>query len=77
MPKETVSIFNALIPTLEGDEVEEFIRKSESAERATIDWSRQMKQMELILEKSRVSRRISKYSKGNVPVVKRSKDVEE
>ena len=29
MPKETVSIFNAFIPTLEGDEAEEFVRKAD------------------------------------------------
>jgi len=29
MPKETVSIFNTFIPTLEGDEAEEFIRKAD------------------------------------------------
>ena len=48
---------NNYIPTLEGDEAEQFIRKVESAERATIDWSRQMKQMERILEKSRIANR--------------------
>lgn len=68
---------NTFIPTLEGDEAEEFIRKVESAERATIDWSRQMKQMERILEKSRIANRKLKYTKGEAPKVKRSKDVEE
>jgi len=29
MPKETVSIFNTFIPTLEGEEAEEFIRKAD------------------------------------------------
>jgi len=47
------------IPTLEGDEAEEFIRKAESAEKATVDWSRQMEQMERILEKSRIANRES------------------
>ena len=70
-------IANTFIPTLEGDEAEEFIRKVESAERATIDWSRQMKQMERILEKSRIANRKLKYTKGEAPKVKRSKDVEE
>jgi hypothetical protein len=48
---------NNYIPTLEGDEAEEFVRKAESAERATVDWSKQMKQMERILEKSRIANR--------------------
>ena len=76
---ECISKFlvNTFIPTLEGDEAEEFIRKVESAERATIDWSRQMKQMERILEKSRIANRKLKYTKGEAPKVKRSKDVEE
>ena len=77
MPKEIVSIFNAFIPTLEGDEAEEFIRKAESAERATIDWSKQMKKMELALKKSRIANRKLKYTKSEAPKVKRSKDVEE
>ena len=64
------------IPTLEGDEAEEFIRKADSAERGTIDWSRQMKQMQRILEKSRIANRKLKYGKGEAPKVKRSKDVE-
>ena len=68
---------NNYIPTLEGDEAEEFIRKAESVERGTIDWSRQMKQMERILEKSRIANRKLKYGKGEAPKVKRSKDVEE
>ena len=53
------------IPTLEGDEAEEFIRKAESAERGTIDWSRQMKQMERILEKSRIANRESRIEVRN------------
>jgi len=64
-------------PTLEGDEAEEFIRKADSAERGTVDWSRQMKQMKRILEKSRIANRKLKYGKGEAPKVKRSKDVEE
>ena len=64
------------IPTLEGDEAEEFIRKAESEERGTIEWSRQMKQMERILEKSRIANRKLKYKKGEAPKVKPSKDVE-
>lgn len=65
------------IPTLEGDEAEEFVRKAELAERGTIDWSRKTKQMERILEKSRIANRKLKYRKGEAPKVKRSKDVEE
>ena len=67
---------SAYIPTLKGDEAEEFVRKAESAEKATVDWSRQMKQMECILEKSRIANRKLKYGKGESPKVKRSKDVE-
>ena len=55
---QKVTVF---IPTLEGDEAEEFVRKAESAERATVDWSRQMKQMELALKKSRIANRKLKY----------------
>jgi len=67
---------NNYIPTLEGDEAEEFVRKAESVEKATIDWSRQMKQMERILEKSRIANRKLKYGKGEAPKVKRSNDTE-
>ena len=66
------------IPTLEGDEAEEFIRKAEAAERGTVYWSsRQMKKMEFALNKSRITNRKLKYAKGEAPKVKRSKDVEE
>jgi hypothetical protein len=68
---------NNYIPILKGDEAEEFVRKAESAERATIEWSRQMKKMELALNKSRIANRKLKYGKGEAPKVKRSKDVEE
>ena len=68
---------NNYIPTLEGDEAEAFIRKAESAEKATVDWSRQMKQMERVLEKSRIANRKVKYGKGEALKVKRNKDVEE
>ena len=68
---------SAYIATLEGDEAEEFIRKAESAEKATVDWSRQMKRMERILDKSRIANRKLKYGKGEAPKVKRSKGVEE
>jgi hypothetical protein len=73
-PMQKVTVF---IPTLEGDEAEDFIRKAESAECGTVDWSRQMKQMELALNKSRIANRKLKYAKGEAPKVKRSKDVEE
>ena len=59
-PTQKVTVF---IPTLEGSEAEEFIRKAESVEKATVDWSRQMKQMERILEKSRIANRELKYGK--------------
>ena len=52
-----IAIPMAVIPTLEGEEAEEFIRKAESAERETVDWSRQMKQMQRILGKSRIANR--------------------
>lgn len=68
---------NNYIPTLEGDEAEEFIRKAESAERSTVDWSKQMKQMELALNKSRIANRKMRYAKSATPKVKRNKDVEE
>ncbi len=69
---------NHAIPTLEGDEAEEFIRKAEAAERGTVYWSsRQMKKMEFALNKSRIANRKLKYAKGEAPKVKRSKDVEE
>jgi predicted nucleic acid-binding protein len=68
--------WTVFIPTLEGDEAEEFIRKAESAERATVDWSKQMKQMELALKKSRIANRKWKYTKSEALKVKRSKDVE-
>ena len=71
---QKVTVF---IPTLEGDEAEEFIRKAESAEKGTINWSRQMKQMELALNKSRIANCKLKYGKGEAPKVKRSKEVEE
>ena len=67
---------SAYIPTLEGDEAKEFIRKAQSAERGTVDWSRQMKQMERILEKSRIANRKLKYGNGDTTKVKRNKDVE-
>jgi hypothetical protein len=74
---EKDGLYNKAIPTLEDDEAEEFIRKAESAEKETVDWSRQMKKMERILEKSRIANRKLKYGKGEAPKVKRSKDVEE
>ena len=76
MPEETVCAFNVFIPTLTGDEAEDFIRKAESAERAIVDWSKQMKQMELALNKSRIANRKMRYAKSATPKVKRSKDVE-
>lgn len=74
---EKDGLYNKSIPTLEGDEAEEFVRKAESAERSTVDWSKQMKQMELALKKSRSANRKWKYTKSEALKVKRSKDVEE
>jgi len=76
MHTKTNTRMNNYIPTLEGDEAEEFVRKAESAEKGTIDWSRQMKQMELALNKSRIANRKLKYTKGATPKVKRSNDTE-
>jgi hypothetical protein len=68
---------NAFIPTLEGDEAEEFIRKADEALKAEkTDWTLQSKRAERILEKSRIANRKLKYGKGTTPKVKRSKDVE-
>ena len=61
-PTQNATVF---IPTLEGDEAEEFIRKAESAERATVDWSKQMKQMELTLNKSRIRMKETELRIGN------------
>jgi len=72
--QQKIKYMNNYIPTLEGDEAEEFIRKAESAEKATVDWSRQMKQMERILEKSRIANRELKYAKSATPKVKQNKD---
>jgi len=68
---------NRYIPTLTGDEAEEFIRKAESAERATVDWSKQMKQMELALNKSRIANRKLRYAKGAYTNSETKQDVEE
>jgi len=51
------------IPTLEGDEADEFIRKADNAEKGTVDFSKQMKLMELALNKSRIANRKLKYNK--------------
>ena len=68
---------NAFIPTLEGDEAEEFIRKADEALKAEkTDWTLQSKRAERILEKSRIANRKLKYGKGEAPKVKRNKDVE-
>lgn len=68
---------NKYIPTLEGDEAEEFIRKADEALKAEkTDWTLQSKRAERILEKSRIANRKLKYGKGTTPKVKRSKDVE-
>ena len=68
---------SAYIPTLEGDEAEEFIRKADEALKAEkTDWTLQSKRAERILEKSRIANRKLRYTKSATPNVKRSKDVE-
>lgn len=43
---------NNYIPTLEGDEAKEFIRKADNAEKGSVDWSKQMEECKRVLEKS-------------------------
>lgn len=72
-----MTMHSAYIPTLEGDEAEEFICKADEALKADkTDWTLQSKRAERILEKSRIANRKLKYGKGTTPKVKRSKDVE-
>lgn len=74
---EELGLYNKAIPTLEGDEAEEFIRKADEALKdEKTDWTLQSKRAERILEKSRIANRKLKYGKGEAPKVKRSKDVE-
>lgn len=68
---------NKYIPTLEGDEAEEFIRKADEALKAEkTDWTLQSKRAERILEKSRIANRKLRYAKSAILEVKRNKEVE-
>jgi hypothetical protein len=67
---------NKPIPTLTGDEAEDFIRKADSAEKGSVDWALQTKRAERILDKSRIANRKLRYAKCATPKMKRSKDVE-
>ena len=70
-------LYNKAIPTLEGDEAEEFIRKADKALKAEkTDWAIQSKRAERVIEKSRIAMRKMRYTKSATPKVKRSKDVE-
>ena len=72
-----MTMHSAYIPTLEGDEAEEFVRKADEALKAEkTDWTLQSKRAERILEKSRIANRKLKYTKGEAPKVKRSNDTE-
>ena len=72
-----MTMHSAYIPTLEGDEAEEFIRKADEALKdEKTDWTLQSKRAERILEKSRIANRKLRYAKSAKPNVKRNKDVE-
>lgn len=74
---EKDGLYNKAIPTLEGDEAEEFIRKADEALKAEkTDWTLQSKRAERIIEKSRIAKRILRYTKSATQKVKRNKDVE-
>ena len=71
-----IEYFNKAIPTLEGDEAEEFVRKADEALKAEkTDWTLQSKRAERILEKSRIANRKLRYTKC-ADNIKRNKDVE-
>ena len=75
--KATVFLSNKAIPTLEGDEAEEFIRRADEALKAEkTDWTLQSKRAERVIEKSRIANRKLRYTKCAKTEVKRSKDVE-
>ena len=75
--KATVFLSNKAIPTLEGDEAEEFIRRADEALKAEkTDWTLQAKRAERVIEKSRIAKRKLRYTKCAKTEVKRSKDVE-
>lgn len=68
---------SAYIPTLEGDDAAEFIRKADEALKAEkTDWTLQSKRAERIIEKSRIANRKLRYTESDTPNVKRNKDVE-
>ena len=74
---EKDGLYNKAIPTLEGDEAEEFVRKADEALKAEkTDWTLQSKRAERILEKSRIANRKMRYTKCATTEVKRSKEVE-
>ena len=74
---ENDGLYNKAIPTLEGDEAEEFTRKAYEALKAEkIDWTLQSKRAERIIDKSRIANRKMRYTKCATQKVKRSKDVE-
>ena len=68
---------SAYIPTLEGDEAEEFIRRADEALKAEkTDWTLQAKRAERVIEKSRIANRKLRYTKSATLNVKRNKEVE-
>ena len=74
---ERDGLYNKAIPTLEGDEAAEFIRKADEALKAEkTDWALQSKRAERILAKSRIANRKLRYTKCATQEVKRSKEVE-
>ena len=74
---EKDGLYNKAIPTLEGDEAEEFIRKADEALKAEkTDWTLQSKRAERIIEKSRIANRKLRYTKSATQKVNRNKDVE-
>ena len=74
---ERDGLYNKAIPTLEGDEAEEFARKADEALKAEkTDWTLQAKRAERIIEKSRIENRKLRYTNCATQEVKRNKDVE-
>ena len=63
-----MTMHSAYIPTLEGDEAEEFIRKADEALKAEkTDWTLQAKRAERIIEKSRIIS-MKQIKNGNVNI---------
>lgn len=74
---EKDGLYNKAIPTLEGDEAEDFIHKADKALKAEkTDWTIQSKRAERVIEKSRIANRKMRYTKCATQEVKRSKEVE-